>query len=120
LEYSDGEEPIRCKAHLREGGWLLTIENRALHLTDDDLRHMRDPFWRKDAARSGTTHTGLGLSLVEAFCRLMNVGVHVELRTPETFCWRLTSAGGPPRTAGPDSSPSSSAQVPQIGYAHHT
>jgi hypothetical protein len=84
-------DPLPCT--LCEGGWLLTVENRA-HLTPEDIRHMRDPFWRKDAARSGimTTHAGLGLGLVDSFCRLMNVRVTSICITPrQTFVLRLIS-----------------------------
>jgi signal transduction histidine kinase len=125
LEYSDGEEPIRCRAHLCEGGWLLTIENRATQLTAQDVRHMRDPFWRKDAARtSSSMHTGLGLALVDSFCRLMNIRVDVELRAvppPQTFVLRLTFAGGPPRTSPPtQDDPSSAIHLPPVGYVQST
>ena len=124
LEYSDGEDPIRCRAQLCEGGWLLTVENRATHLTPEDIRHMRDPFWRKDAARTAGSvkaHAGLGLALVDSFCRLMNVRVDVDLRTappaPQTFVLRLTFAGGPARTSpASQDDPSSAIHLPPVGY----
>ncbi|MDZ4755345.1 MAG: ATP-binding protein [Phycisphaerae bacterium] len=46
------------------------IRNAPVDLTESDLLHMFEPFWRKDEVRtsitSGTLHVGLGLSIVQS------------------------------------------------------
>jgi signal transduction histidine kinase len=58
---------------------LLVITNSNAALEPADLPHVFERFWRKDAARSGGPHTGLGLSLAEAFVRLMRGQLRLEL-----------------------------------------
>jgi signal transduction histidine kinase len=40
---------------------------------------MFDRFWRKDAARTSNGHVGLGLSLVQALARALDLAVEVDL-----------------------------------------
>ncbi|MEO7972957.1 MAG: HAMP domain-containing sensor histidine kinase [Thermoanaerobaculia bacterium] len=47
----------------------LVWTNFAPDLDAADLPHLFDPFWRKNRARSGGEHAGLGLSLVRALVR---------------------------------------------------
>jgi two-component system sensor histidine kinase QseC len=68
--------------HATEGGHLrvrtdragdhvtLLIGNTSTGLSASDLPHLTEAFWRKDAARTGRTHVGLGLSIADAYCRL--------------------------------------------------
>lgn len=78
-EYAEPGTPIACRAHRRHGQWMLSVENRAPGLSSADLPHLFEPFWRKDSARTGSSHAGLGLSLVRAYCRLMAVDISVHL-----------------------------------------
>jgi two-component system sensor histidine kinase QseC len=109
-----GREPVRCTARHSDGHWVLTVQNRAEQLTPEDVRHMRDPFWRKDSARSGrsgraggsggsepASHAGLGLALVDTFCRLMKIGLSVELTDDHRFCLHLTFADAHPPAPAP-------------------
>lgn len=48
----------------------VAIRNPAGELAAEDLPQLFDRFWRKDAARSGYGHAGLGLALVRGFCAL--------------------------------------------------
>jgi signal transduction histidine kinase len=41
----------------------LTNDNQAL--TQEDVRHVFEAFWRKEPARTGSTHSGLGLTLAQ-------------------------------------------------------
>ncbi len=57
----------------------LTISNPCVGLSEEDMTHLFDRFWRKDAARTSSTHSGLGLSLVSSYCALMNVDIEASL-----------------------------------------
>ncbi len=47
----------------------ITVRNRPHDLTAEDISHLVEPFWRKDASRSGGVHAGLGLALADAYVR---------------------------------------------------
>ncbi len=49
-----------------------SVTNEAPHLTNEDAARMFDRFWRKDSARSGYGHSGLGLALVKSLAELLN------------------------------------------------
>jgi two-component system sensor histidine kinase QseC len=72
---------------------VLSIRNTHEGLTDEDLPHLLEPFWQKDAARTDSTHSGLGLSLVAAFCRLMDVPLSLKLNGNDEFAVELTFLG---------------------------
>lgn len=48
-----------------------TVSNQAPALTEEDLPNLSERFWRKDAARSGYGHSGLGLALVKSLSGLL-------------------------------------------------
>ncbi len=55
------------------------VGNTCDALVPEDLPRLFEPFWRKSAARTGAEHVGLGLSLVEAYCRAMGASVDAAL-----------------------------------------
>jgi signal transduction histidine kinase len=65
------------------GHGVFIISNSNVALETGDLPHVFERFWRKDDARTGATHGGLGLSLAEAFVRLMGGQLRVELPRPD-------------------------------------
>ena len=62
-----------------EQGFELAISNLRGELTSEDVPHLFEPFWRKDASRSGGVHCGLGLPLVAAYAAAMGMTVHAEI-----------------------------------------
>jgi signal transduction histidine kinase len=61
----------------------LVVDNTNSSLTSSDVPHVFERFWRKDPARTGGNHGGLGLSLAQAFVRLMNGTLGLELRSSD-------------------------------------
>ena len=59
-------------------GGLRVSNTAAGDLTADDLAHFFDRFWRKEVARTGGEHSGLGLNLARTFAAAMG--------------WQLTAA----------------------------
>lgn len=53
-------------------GGVLCVANTAGRLAPDDVERLFERFWRKEAARSGGEHVGLGLSLARAFAAAMD------------------------------------------------
>jgi signal transduction histidine kinase len=64
---------------------LLVLENDNPGLRPEDLEHVWEPFWRKDAARSDGQRCGLGLALVKAYAKALMIGLHVELTSSQRF-----------------------------------
>jgi signal transduction histidine kinase len=49
----------------------ISVANTNPGLAPEDVAHVFEPFWRKDPARTGGVHSGLGLALAEAFAALL-------------------------------------------------
>lgn len=79
VDHSAGGGRIRIEARAEKEAIELVIANSQTGLNEADLTHMLEPFWQKDAARTDSAHSGLGLSLVAAFCRLMEVKLELGL-----------------------------------------
>ena len=54
---------------------LICVSNTVSGLTNGDLPHLFERFWRKDAARAGDGHAGLGLALARAFAHSLGCGL---------------------------------------------
>jgi len=83
VEYTPvgGEVTWRIEQEAGQGVFIITNSNASLET--GDLPHVFERFWRKDDARTGATHGGLGLSLAEAFVCLMGGQLRVELPRPD-------------------------------------
>jgi two-component system sensor histidine kinase QseC len=88
VAYSPPGGAITCAAEATDGGVSVTFSNRAEHLEPADLTVMFDRFWRKDQARTGGRHAGLGLALVRALADLLAIEITTRLDPDRTF--RLT------------------------------
>ena len=85
-EYSpEGSEVI-----VRAGpAFLLEVTNPAPALREADLQRMFDRLWRGDRARSGDDHCGLGLSIVMACAKALEVELDVILQANSDLTMRL-------------------------------
>ena len=63
----------------------MSFSNRAENLEAQDLAVMFDRFWRKDQARTGGRHVGLGLSLVRALADLLGIQIETRLDADKTL-----------------------------------
>lgn len=61
------------------GDPLLRIGNLAPDLTAEDMPHLFDRLWRKDATRSDAAHAGLGLSIASRSARALGFTLTAEL-----------------------------------------
>lgn len=78
VAYGSPGRPVTCSAlseteGVAGGGFILRVGNFTDALTAGDVPRIFDRFWRKDPARSGGRHHGLGLSLVAALCDLLRL-----------------------------------------------
>ena len=71
VEHSPRGSPMTVEGNRTIDGISLRLENRTDELTETDLPHLFEPFWRKDTARSDRHHHGLGLALAAEFAALL-------------------------------------------------
>src|SRR2546427_2412446 len=70
----------------------LEISNTTDQLTREDLPHLFERFWRKDAARLNDGHSGLGLTLARAATAA--IGLELSAEMPDAATLRLSLRGG--------------------------
>ena len=82
-----------------DGRTTISLTNSTENLTAEDVAHLFDPFWRKEAARSGGLHVGLGLSLARAFSGAMGWTLSATLDAERRLVLRLVSGAAlPPKS----------------------
>ena len=89
LEYGvvDEASPVRIEVlHDPEHGRLrISVLNRANGLSHADLDRMFDPLWRKDAARAGDGHFGLGLSVARTLASAFGGSIIASMPNASTI-----------------------------------
>ena len=77
VEYAPprSEVTLACRATDR----LFEVTNAAPALTAQDVPHLFERLWRKDAARSDASHAGLGLSLAQSCASALGLVLIAEL-----------------------------------------
>jgi signal transduction histidine kinase len=79
FEYAPGGSIVDIEARREDGSFVLEVSNDAPRLAQADLDHLFEPFWRKDDARSGDVHSGLGLSLTKSLAHALGGTVSASL-----------------------------------------
>jgi len=69
----------------------LRVTNKVgTEVNEDDLKHMFEPLWQKDASRTSEDNFGLGLSIVDALCDAVCAEVSVTKTAEEDISFLLT------------------------------
>jgi two-component system sensor histidine kinase QseC len=89
VEYAPlrSEVTLACRATDR----LFEVTNEAPALTAQDVPHLFERLWRKDAARSDASHAGLGLSLAESCARALGFLLVADLDSRRVLSVSLRS-----------------------------
>jgi signal transduction histidine kinase len=70
---------IDIQSAAQNGCFTVRVSNPVDSLRPEDLPHLCERFWRKEPARSGTEHSGLGLALARAFSVSLGYTLKAEL-----------------------------------------
>jgi two-component system sensor histidine kinase QseC len=89
VEYATQSGAISCNVQRSDSGVKISVTNDTDILAPDDLPHLFEAFWRKDPARTDNSHCGLGLTLVEAYAKILGGKVCVSMPTKESVCVEL-------------------------------
>jgi two-component system sensor histidine kinase QseC len=92
VEYTPAGGTVRIESKVEHGDFTVTVGNTVEQFTPDDLSRLFDRFWRKDAARSSSDHSGLGLSLARAFASAMGGDLTAALEDSR-LVFRFRSTG---------------------------
>ncbi len=81
VEYTPAGGRVRMHASTDNGRFQFQVENTSDVMTQEDLRHLFEPFWRKDDARSNSPHSGLGLAIASECARILGMDIAAELNS---------------------------------------
>jgi two-component system sensor histidine kinase QseC len=95
VEYAPAAATVGISLERGAQGVALCVTNPAGELETADVARLFDPFWRKEAARSGGQHFGLGLSLARTFATAMGWTLDATLDEQRRLVLRLTDRSGP-------------------------
>lgn len=83
VDHSEPATAVKVRMEKNGAGERLLVSNINRHLGVDDLPHLFERFWQKDAARSSAEHCGLGLPLARAYAESLGMKLEAELKHPE-------------------------------------
>ena len=96
VEHTPPGGSVRVRVGSADDQFVTAVANTADGLGPDDLPHLFDRFWRKDTARSGSDHCGLGLSLAKAFADRLGLTLRADLEGGPSL---VVSIQGPTKDA---------------------
>jgi two-component system sensor histidine kinase QseC len=79
VDYTPTGGQIRVALARDHDDFMLFVANTVHDLEASDVPRLFDRFWRKDPARSGGEHTGLGLPLAKSFAELLGLSLKASL-----------------------------------------
>lgn len=86
--YTPTDGHIRCELSADDTQARLVLSNTARDIDENDVPRLFDPLWRKDTARAGADHAGLGLALAQSYTQTLGMTLQANLVEPDTL--RLT------------------------------
>ena len=108
LKYNRPGGSVRIEALRRGSSVLLRVTDTGRGMSDEQLRHLFEPFNRLGADRGEIEGTGIGLAIVKALVERMGGSVHVDSRQGAGTVFELRLAAA----VSPLSPPSTPAQAP--------
>lgn len=91
VAYAPDDTVVHTHFQGGRAGFHLSVTNTAPSLTQVDVPKMFDRFWRKDRSRTGTEHSGLGLSLSRSFAQTLGLKLEAALDESGTLTMTLRS-----------------------------
>jgi signal transduction histidine kinase len=92
VEYSPGASAIKVTLTGEPAAFSLAVSNSAPDLTQEDVARLFERFWRKEQARTGGRHAGLGLSLSRAFALVLGWEITPQLDSSGVLTLTLSNA----------------------------
>jgi two-component system sensor histidine kinase QseC len=106
LTHTEDGGRVRCRARANGTTVRVDVTNPNGSLEAADLANLAEPFWRKDAARSGREHLGLGLTMASAVARAAGIGLTLALEDDRFVARLVLPAAGADAAADDAGQPS--------------
>ena len=120
LKYNRPGGRVRVEALQRGASVLVRVTDTGRGMSDDQLRHLFEPFNRLGADRGEIEGTGIGLAITKALVERMGGSVHVDSRLGEGSVFELRLPVADPATVAAPVAPSAAAaSVPSPPPAPH-
>lgn len=87
---TDTEILVSCGVNCSSNVYLRVTNKVGTEVNEDDLKHMFEPLWQKDASRTSEDNFGLGLSIVSALCDAVDAEVSVTKTDEEYISFLVT------------------------------
>lgn len=91
VEYTPAGGLIHIASAGTPTGVSIQMSNPAPDLKPEDVRRFFERFWRKEEARSGEQHFGLGLAIAQSFARSLGWRLAATLAKDQRLTFELTS-----------------------------
>lgn len=91
VEYTPARGTVRIRTAAANGEFCFNVANTVGNFRPEDLPHLFERFWRKDAARTGSQHAGLGLALAQASAAAQGMNLQPSMPEPSLLCITLSS-----------------------------
>ena len=86
IEYTPASGTINIHTAQQSNTTELFISNSGCTLTNEDIEHLFDPFWRADNSRqSNSNHYGIGLSIAHRIATTLELNLTARITPPDTF-----------------------------------
>ncbi|MEO6004012.1 MAG: ATP-binding protein [Opitutus sp.] len=95
VEYTPPGGALTLVLHETAAETVFCLGNTTDELHPDDVAKIFDRFWRKDLARTGGQHFGLGLSLARNFAEMLGGSLTASLDEPHRIVFRLALPRSP-------------------------
>jgi signal transduction histidine kinase len=90
VEYTNQGGRIHVYNEPSNSSIILSISNTGCRLTQGDVKHVFEFFWRKDTSRTDTgTHCGIGLSVAQKVAKALGIDIDINLKEDDIFTVRL-------------------------------
>jgi len=90
VEYTPAGGHLRVAGLVSDGRFAVTVSNDVDEIRADDVPKLFDRFWRRDPARSGDAHSGLGLSIARAFAQALGCELTALLEADSRLVFTLS------------------------------
>lgn len=89
VEYTPPGGKVSVDVHLDDHRFETRVTNTVEDFRPEDVQRLFDRFWRKDSARAGNGHIGLGLSIAQTLARALGGELTARLVAPDRLELKL-------------------------------
>jgi two-component system, OmpR family, heavy metal sensor histidine kinase CusS len=90
VEYTPAGGHLRVVGRVADARFAVSVSNDVQEIRADDVPKLFDRFWRRDPARSGDGHSGLGLSIARAFAHALGCELTAILEADSRLVFTLS------------------------------